>query len=98
MILLGITLTILLGLAILLAISTKFTLLEYLSLAFPLGMGLQTFLMSLLDWSNIGITLGGITLISLLALVGLLLLVFRNLKNDPEFFKRCMMHARPKMV
>ncbi len=89
MILLGITLTILLGLAILLAISTKFTLLEYLSLAFPLGMGLQTFLMSLLDWSNIGITLGGITLISLFALVGLLLLVFRNLKNDPEFFKRC---------
>ncbi len=89
MILLGISLTILIGLAIMLAISTKFTLLEYLSLSFPLGMGFQTFLMSLLDWSNIGITLGGTTLISLITLAGLLFLVFRNLKKDSEFFSRC---------
>jgi hypothetical protein len=89
MILLGISLTIFIGLAIMLAISTKFTLLEYVSLSFPLGMGLQTFLMSLLDWSNIGITLGGTTLISLIALAGLLILVFRNLKKDPEFLNRC---------
>lgn len=89
MIILGISLSILIGLAIMLAISTRFTLLEYLSLAFPLGMGLQTFLMSLLDWSNIGITLGGTTTISLIALAGLLFLVFRNLKKDPEFLSRC---------
>lgn len=89
MIIIGISLTILIGLAIMLAISSKFTLLEYLSLAFPLGMGFQTFLMSLLDWSNIGITLGGTSLISLIALAGLLFLVFRNLKKDPEFFSRC---------
>jgi len=88
MIILGITLTILLGLAIMLAISTKFTLLEYLSLSFPLGMGLQTFLMSLLDWSNIGITLGGTTLFSLIAVAGLLILVYRNFKKDPEFLNR----------
>jgi len=89
MIILGISLTILIGLTIMLAISTRFTLLEYLSLAFPLGMGLQTFLMSLLDWSNIGITLVGTTLISLIALAGLLFLDFRNLKKDPEFLSRC---------
>lgn len=89
MIILGISLSILIGLAIMLAISTRFTLLEYLSLAFPLGMGLQTFLMSLLDWSNIGITLVGTTIISLIALAGLLFLVFRNLKKDPEFLSRC---------
>lgn len=89
MILLGISLTILIGLAIMLAISTKFTLLEYLSLAFPLGMGFQTFLMSLLDWSNIGITLGGTTIFSLIVLAGLLILVFRNLKKDSEFLSRC---------
>lgn len=89
MIILGISLSILIGLAIMLAISTRFTLMEYFSLAFPLGMGLQTFLMSLLDWSNIGITLGGTTIISLIAWTGLLFLVFRNLKKDPEFLSRC---------
>ena len=102
MIILGITLTILIGLAIMLAISTKFTLLEYLSIAFPLGMGLQTFLMSLLDWSNIGITLGGTTLISLIALAGLSWLVFRNLKKDPEFLSRCSLNnfklPKPNLV
>jgi hypothetical protein len=88
MIILGITLTILIGLAVMLAISTRFTLLEYLSLAFPLGMGLQTFLMSLLDWSNIGITLGGTILISLVALIGILFLAYRNFKKDPNFLSR----------
>lgn len=89
MIFLGITLTLLLGLVVMLSISTRFTLLEYLSLAFPLGMGIQTFLMSLLDWSNIGITLGAITILSLLTLVGLAFLVWRNLKKDPDFWNRC---------
>jgi hypothetical protein len=89
MITLGITLSILIGLAIMLAISTRFTLLEYLSLAFPLGMGFQTFLMSLLDWSNIGISLGGTLLISILALAGLLFLDFRNIKKDPDLLSRC---------
>lgn len=89
MIILGIALTIVLGLTIMLAISTKYTFLEYLCLAFPLGMGLQTFLMSLLDWFNLGITRGSITLFSFLVLAGLLVLVYRNLKKDPEFFSRC---------
>lgn len=88
MIILGITLSILLGLTIMLAISTKFTLLEYLSLAFPLGMGFQTFLMSILDWTNLGITLGGTLLLSLLSLTGFLVLVIRNLKKDPDFTSR----------
>lgn len=89
MILLGILLTLLIGLTLLLAISTRFTLLEYLSLAFPLGMGTQTFLMSVLDWSNIGITRSSTSLISILALAALSVLVVRNLKKDPAFFQRC---------
>lgn len=88
MIILGITLTLVLGLVVMLAISTKFTLLEYVSLAFPLGMGVQTFLMSLLDWSNIGITLGSTTLISLFVIAGLMVMVYRNLKKDPDFLSR----------
>lgn len=88
MIILGITLSILIGLTIMLAISTKFTLLEYLSLAFPLGMGLQTFLMSILDWANLGITFGGTLLLSMLALIGMSFLAYGNLKKDPDFYNR----------
>jgi hypothetical protein len=87
MIVIGILLTLILGLVFLLAVSTKFSLLEYLSLAFPLGIGLQTFLMSILDWTNIGITLWATSAISLLALVSLLWFALRNMKKDPEFFK-----------
>lgn len=89
MIIIGILLTLLLGLALLLAVSTKFKALEYISLAFPLGMGLQTFLMSLLDWANVGITLTGTFSISIVSMAGLMLLVYRNLKKDPDFWSRC---------
>lgn len=86
MIILGIILSLLIGLAIMLAVSFKFTLLEYISMAFPLGIGIQTFLMSLLDWSNIGITLGGTILISLVALAAFLWIASRRLKKEPDFF------------
>lgn len=85
MIIFGITLSLLIGLAIMLAVSLRFTLLEYISMAFPLGIGVQTFLMSLLDWSNIGITLGGTITISLLVLTGLLWIASRKLKKEPDF-------------
>jgi len=87
MILLGITISLLIGLGIMLAVSLRFTLLEYISFAFPLGIGVQTFLMSLLDWSNIGITLGATITISLIALAGILWIANQNLVKDPVFFR-----------
>ena len=89
MIILGITLSMLLGGTIMLAISTKFTLMEYLSYSFPLGIGTQAFLMSFLDWSNVGITRWGITVFSLIVIAACLLKAFQNLKKDPEFLSRC---------
>jgi hypothetical protein len=88
MLFIGIALSIVLGLALLLAVSSKFTLLEYLSLSFPLGIGIQTFLMSVLDWTNIGISRGSILSFSLVVLLACLWPAFLHIKNDTGFTKR----------
>ncbi|MDR1331296.1 MAG: hypothetical protein LBK07_04255 [Tannerella sp.] len=56
MTLFGLTLTTLAGLCLALCISQRLKPVELLGLAFPLGMGAQTFLMVCLDWAGVGIT------------------------------------------
>ncbi len=91
MIILGILLSILLGMSVLLAISTHFKPLEYLFLAFPIGIGTQTFLMSLLDWVNIGIFLGSTVVASFLAIGVLGFFAHRNIRKNPEFMNQFML-------
>jgi hypothetical protein len=88
MLIIGIALSILLGLTLLLAVSSKFTILEYLSFSFPLGIGLQTFLMSVLDWTNVGITRNTILIISIIAILGCLWPAYLHLKKDNDFLKK----------
>lgn len=84
----AIILSIITGLSLLFAISTKFTLLEYLSLSFPVGIGTQTFFMSALDWFNIPITASAISIVSFFAILACIWPISRNLKNDKDFLRR----------
>ena len=88
MILLGLLLSFILGLTVLLAISSKFRLLEYIFLSFPIGIGFQTFLMMLLDWFNLGISRMGITSFSFLLIAALGILAYKKIRNDSSFAQR----------
>jgi len=85
---LGILLSFILGLSILFAISSRFSILEYVSIAFPLGIGIQTVLMSLLDLMNVKITLVSILAISLVVLFACAWFSWQNIHKDPSFLQR----------
>jgi hypothetical protein len=88
MIVIGIILSFILGLATLLSISSRFQRLEYIFISFPLGIGIQTIFMLALDWVGVKITLPSTLSVSLLAFAGLSLLAWKNLKKDPDFLSR----------
>jgi hypothetical protein len=56
MIVFGLIITVLAGAGLALCISQRLKLVELLGLAFPLGMGVQTFLMVSLDWAGVKLT------------------------------------------
>ncbi|MDR2448850.1 MAG: hypothetical protein LBD52_02695 [Prevotellaceae bacterium] len=71
MILSGLLITILLGACMTLSISPRLKLIEVLGLMFPLGMGLQTFLMVCLDWAGVRLTATPVFIFSLSIVAGL---------------------------
>lgn len=72
---LGIVLTFLVGIAVLLLISSRFGLLEFLGLSFPIGIGVQTFIMFLLNFFGISFSINLILTLSAILVVGLITLV-----------------------
>ncbi|MDR2685049.1 MAG: hypothetical protein LBB53_06680 [Prevotellaceae bacterium] len=80
MITFGLTVTVILGFCIALSISRNLKLVETLGLAFPFGIGLQTFLMVCLDWLEIRLT--ATSVIAASAAVIALLCTFLFLKRE----------------
>ncbi len=78
MLTIGIILSCLLGATTLLSISQRLKWIELLGLMFPVGIGIQTFLMVLIDWINIPITVSSITIATLLWIAGVGFVLFRK--------------------
>ncbi|MDR1896278.1 MAG: hypothetical protein LBR10_05760 [Prevotellaceae bacterium] len=68
---LGLFITIISGIGVVLSISRRLKLVEVLGLSFPVGMGLQTFLMVCLDSAGIRLTATSVFAVSLLITAGL---------------------------
>ena len=82
----GIILTLALGLAFVHCISTKFTPVEKTGLSFPLGMGIQIFLMLLIDQAGIPLNPASLLTGEALLLTGFCCFLYACRKNLPNEF------------
>ena len=92
----GIILSCLLGATTLLCISQRLKWIELLGLMFPAGIGIQTFLMVLIDWLNIPITVVSITIATLLWIAGTGFLMFRAKDKLSDWGKQVSRFTFPK--
>lgn len=81
MTLIGIFLTIILGFSIVLYISNKFNLLEYIGLAFPIGIGVQTFIMFILNFCKLNYSVSIIFALSIILSSAFFIAAFFRYKN-----------------
>ncbi|MDR2691877.1 MAG: hypothetical protein LBB73_06210, partial [Dysgonamonadaceae bacterium] len=68
MLITGLLISMLLGFCVVLSISRQLKWMETLGLAFPVGIGVQTFLMVCLDFTGVRITATSIILVSLVCM------------------------------
>ncbi|MDR3269582.1 MAG: hypothetical protein LBT83_11035 [Tannerella sp.] len=87
MITFGLIITALSGIGLALCISQRLKLIEVLGLAFPLGMGVQTFLMVCFDWVGIKLTAGSVILATLILIAALCTCLFFHRENLKEWFR-----------
>lgn len=87
MVVLALIISFLVGLTLILSISAKFSTLEYATMSFPIGLGFQSILMSILDLLNIGIHASGTLIASLLCMIVLGYFAYKNIQNTPEFIQ-----------
>lgn len=89
----GIVLTFLVGIALLLLISNRFGLLDFLGLSFPIGIGVQALIMFLLNFFGIAFSINLILTLSSILVVGLFTLVIVKRGFD---FKSILNAINPK--
>jgi hypothetical protein len=97
MIVLGLLISAFTGICLALCISRQLKLIEIIGLAFPLGFGLQTFLMVCLDWA--GLKLTALTAISatLIILVAMCAYLFFHRKSLTEWLQYISKFTSPKV-
>ena len=94
----GLFITCITGICITLCISQRLKLIEVLGLAFPLGIGVQTFLMICLDWTGIKLTASSVIVATLILLAGLsAYLFFRRKEQLKEWQKYVSTFTYPKL-
>lgn len=89
----GIILTVLTGFVIVNLISIKFSMLEKIGLSFPIGIGLQTLLMLLLDAVGIGLTATSILCGSILFIILMCVPFWFRKKEITEQFKKPLSYS-----
>ncbi|MDR1407729.1 MAG: hypothetical protein LBJ23_06765 [Tannerella sp.] len=97
MILFGLILTALSGICIALCISRKLKLIEILGLAFPLGMGAQTFLMVCLDWAGVKLTAWSVISVTLVLLAATCAYLFTRREKLKEWYGYVSTFTYPKL-
>lgn len=97
MVAIGLIFTIVLGLCIVLCISHKLKLIEVLGLSFPVGMGIQSFLMVCLDLCNIKLTAPAVIITTSLLIVLLCVVIYFRRKKLQEWFACIIRFTFPKV-
>lgn len=97
MIIFGLLLTFVFGLCLIACISKHLTIVELLGLAFPIGIFAQTFLMVCMDGIGIRLRAGSVILATLLVLIGLAWILFRQRKSLREGLKGCVQFNFPAL-
>jgi len=82
MITFGMIVTVVMGFLIVVLISTRFSWMEKIGLSFPVGMGVQTMIMALLDLFGLRLTAFSVLSAALVAVLVLSLLLFRRLRQE----------------
>ncbi|MDR2423940.1 MAG: hypothetical protein LBD59_04350 [Prevotellaceae bacterium] len=98
MLITGLILSILLGLAILLNISQQLSRTELLGLSFPAGIGAQTIIMVCLDFAGIRLTATTVVAVSVLLLAGLCLRLYLRRKTLREWRASLFVVKSPKIT
>jgi hypothetical protein len=93
----GLFITILLGLAAVLSISRQLKWTEALGLAFPAGIGIQTFLMVCLDFAGIRLTATALVLVSCLCIAALIVRLYFCRNTLREWIVQMRVFSRPKI-
>ncbi|MDR0757762.1 MAG: hypothetical protein LBF85_07950 [Tannerella sp.] len=93
----GLLISILFGLCVVLSISRQLKWTETLGLAFPVGIGVQTFLMVCLDFVGIRITATSIILVSLVCMAALIVRLYFCRKALGEWFAPICIFSYPKI-
>ncbi|MDR2120940.1 MAG: hypothetical protein LBP64_08745 [Tannerella sp.] len=93
----GLLISILLGLGVVLSISRQLKWTEALGLAFPVGIGVQTFLMVCLDFVGIRITATTVILASLACIAALCVRLYSLRRSLGERIAQLRVFSRPKI-
>lgn len=93
----GLLISILLGICIVLSISRQLKWMETIGLAFPVGIGVQTFLMVCLDFVNIRITATSIILVSLVCMTVLIVRLYFCRNAIKEWIAPIRVFSYPKI-
>jgi hypothetical protein len=97
MVLSGLLITVVLGACMALSLSPRLKLIEALGLMFPLGIGLQTFLMVCLDWAGVRLAATPVFISSLLIVAGLAAYLFRRRMALKEWWAYVRTFTFPKI-
>ncbi|MDR2041267.1 MAG: hypothetical protein LBP98_02990, partial [Tannerella sp.] len=93
----GLLISMLLGICVVLSISRQLKWTETLGLAFPVGIGVQTFLMVCLDFVGIRITATSILLVSLVCMAGLAVRLYFRRDALREWMAAVRVFSYPKI-
>jgi hypothetical protein len=97
MLITGLLISMLLGLCVVLSISLQLKWMETLGLAFPVGIGVQTFLMVCLDFAGVRITATSIILVSLVCMAMLIVRLYFCRNALREWFESICVFSYPKI-